>query len=100
MEKNSNDVPDGQLGDWLDRIPEEVQDAGEEYAKATETFNRAKTKRDQKKENLVELMLEHDVRRFPYRDGKKVFELDETQTVKIKKRTVDDSDGPTAFDKE
>jgi hypothetical protein len=95
------EAPDGQLGDWLDQIPEEVQNAGEKYATAREAFNRAKSQMDGAKEVLIDTMEEHGVKRFPFRDGQKVFELDESTTVKIKKRTVDgtdDSQGATALD--
>ena len=62
----------GQLGDWLDEVPDAVQDAADEYDKAhTTAKSNAQGKLNTAKENLIENMRLHGIKKVRIRNGEK-----------------------------
>lgn len=78
-------APSGQLGDWLDKIPESVASAAESYDKAHSKAQKAKGELNTAKENLIEKMIETGCKRCPIRNGEKFLELQEREAVKYAK---------------
>lgn len=77
--------PKGQLGDWLDDIPEAVQKAADEYDKAHTDAQKAKGKFNTAKQNVIDKMREHKVKRVPIRNGEKFLVFRAKDGVVIKK---------------
>lgn len=78
-------VPDGQLADWQEEVPEAVQDAVDEYVKSLRIKNKATEKLNSRKEVVIETMKEHDVDHVRIDEGKKVLMLSEMDILKIEK---------------
>lgn len=104
MAKRSAKNGDGLLGDWLDDVPEAVQEAADAYDKAHAAKTRADGKCNTAKENVIAAMKEHNVPKCRIRNGEKVLELSSMDKVRIRKpeaSTDADSNGDaegTAFD--
>jgi len=64
-------TPKGQLGDWLDKVPEAVQEAADDYDKAHTAKSKAQGKLNTAKENLIAAMRAHGVRKVRIRNGDK-----------------------------
>lgn len=91
--KDEKTIPPGQLGDWLDKIPEAVKDAAEEYDKLFSQRSKLNGKLNTAKENVIQAMKDEKCDRCPVRNGAKVLVLDETKKVVYetpKKQDVDD----------
>lgn len=78
-------APKGQLGDWLDEIPDEVAEAAEAYDAAHTAAQKAKGELNTAKDNLIEKMVETGCKRCPIRNGEKYLELQEREAVKYAK---------------
>lgn len=78
-------VPNGQLGDWLDEIPEEVAKAAEKFDAAHTKAQKAKGDLNSAKDALIETMIETGCKRCPIRNGEKFLELQEVEKVKYAK---------------
>ncbi len=76
----------GQLGDWLDEVPEEVQAAADAYETAHKAKAKAVGKFNTARDNVIEKMKETGTKRVPIRNGEKFLRLDEQDVVKIEKR--------------
>ncbi len=83
--KAARAVPAGQLGDWQDEIPEEVQSAADAYDAAHTAKSKAAAKLNTAKDSLIESMKANDVRRVRIRNGEKFLELGATDKVSYKK---------------
>ncbi len=78
-----------------------VREAADEYVKAKRAKARALAKMNDRKERLIELMQEHDVKSVKIDDGDKVLELDDTVKLKITKPKPAENDGDgTIFDED
>lgn len=78
-------IPAGQLGDWQEEIPDEVQKAADAYDAAHTAKSKAYAKLNTAKDSLVESMKEHGVQRVRIRNGEKFLELGATDKVSYKK---------------
>lgn len=85
MTEATKKPPKGQLGDWLDDIPESVAEAAEVYDRTHTAAQKAKGKLNAAKENLIAAMVETGCKRCPIRNGEKFLELEETEKVKFAK---------------
>lgn len=79
------DVPVGQLGDWGDKYPEAVQTAADDYDKAHTAKGKAQGKLNTAKDNLIDRMKEHGVKRVRIRNGEKFLVVDSTDKIKYEK---------------
>lgn len=73
--------PKGQLGDWLDEVPEAVQDAADEYDKAHSAKTKAQGKLNTAKDTLIEKMREAGVKKVRIRNGEKILKLSEMDKI-------------------
>lgn len=88
-------MPDGQLGDWGDDVPQAVQEAADLYEEALLACNRMREARDAKKDSLIFQMKKHDVERVRIRNGEKIITLTDEPKVKVgkAKKKKDEDDG-------
>ena len=91
IEEASGEVPPGQLGDWLDEVPENVQAAADEYEKAHREYQNKKAALNTAKENVIALMRESGCKRCSVRNGEKVLVYDTSEKVKLEARKRDDA---------
>ncbi len=77
--------PAGQLGDWLEDIPDEVQKAADAYDAAHTAKSKAAGKLNTAKDSLIESMKANDVRRVRIRNGEKFLVIDTKDGVKYEK---------------
>ena len=75
----------GQLGDWLEEVPEDVQEAADERMRTLRAKNKATEKYNSAQEACMQAMKEHDVKRIRIDDGKKWLVYDEKGTLKTEK---------------
>lgn len=75
----------GQLGDWLDEIPEDVQAAADAYDKAHTDAQKAKAKFNTARETVITKMKDKKVNRVPIRNGEKFLVYRKKDGVVIKK---------------
>lgn len=59
--ESGKSIPEGQLGDWMDEVPEDVQKAGDDYYKARQELAKATSKRDARKDQFIAAAREHGV---------------------------------------
>lgn len=85
MAATTEKAPKGQLGDWLDPIPEAVSEAAEAYDKAHSKAQKVKGELNTAKETLIEKMIQTGCKRCPIRNGEKFLELQEREAVKYAK---------------
>jgi len=85
-------TPAGQLADWLDEIPGEVQAAADVYEKAMSAKNKSTGKFNTSRDNLIDAMKSTGCKRCPIRGGASVIELVEDDKVRVKKREENDAD--------
>lgn len=78
-------IPKGQLGDWGDEVPEDVQDAADAYDKAHTSKSKATAKLNSARDNLVENMRAGSIRRVRIRNGEKCLVVDSTDRIKYEK---------------
>ena len=90
--KAASKPPAGQLGDWLDDVPDEVLALAEVYDKAHTAKSKASAKLNTAKDNLIAGMEEHECPRCPIRNGSKHLVLDESKSIKYKKPQSRDDD--------
>ena len=83
--KRAAAAPAGQLGDWLDEIPPEVQKLADAYDAAHTAKSKAQAKLHTAKDSLIESMKENDCRKVRIRNGEKFLELGATDKVSYKK---------------
>lgn len=101
MAKATKDAPAGQLGNWLDDVPEEVQELADAYDKAHTAKSNALGKLNTARDNLIAKMKETGCKRCPIRNGDKFLELEQDAKVRIKKpkdKQDAESNGRTALD--
>ena len=75
----------GQLGDWLEEIPEDVQNAADAYDKAHTAKSKADGKLNTAKESLIDKMRERKIKRVRVRNGAKFLVLGATAKVVYEK---------------
>jgi len=78
-------TPKGQLGDWLEEVPEAVQEAADAYDKAHTAKSKADGKLNTAKERLIDTMKEHGTPRVRVRNGAKTLVLGATDKVTYEK---------------
>jgi hypothetical protein len=83
--KKAAAAPKGQLGDWLEQIPEEVQKLADAYDAAHTSKSKASAKLNTAKDSLIESMKEHGCSKVRIRNGEKFLELGATDKVCYKK---------------
>lgn len=71
----------GQLGDWLDKVPKHIQDAADEYDAAHRAKTKAQGKLNTAKEKLIEKMKKYKVPKVRVRNGEKWLRIDATDKV-------------------
>ena len=91
--KKAAAAPNGQLGDWLEQIPEEVQKLADAYDAAHTSKSKASAKLNTAKDSLIESMKEHGCSKVRIRNGEKFLVLDVKDGVKYQK-----PEEPTARD--
>lgn len=74
-------TPKGQLGDWLEEVPEAVQEAADAYDKAHTAKSKASGKLNTAKESLIEKAKAHGCKRVPVRNGAKFLVISATDKV-------------------
>lgn len=77
--------PRGQLGDWTDTIPEDVQEAADAYDSAHKAAQNAKAKFNSARDRVIEKMREKKIKRVPIRNGEKFLVYRAKDGVVIKK---------------
>jgi hypothetical protein len=87
-------APNGQLGDWQDSVPEEVQTAADEFDKAHTAKGKAAGKLNTAKDNLVATMRANGVESVRIRNGEKRLVIGSTDKINYKKPAAkpEDSD--------
>lgn len=83
----SEEIPKGQLGDWRDKVPKEVQDAVDEYMQLYRDANKARLLKNAAEDRCKAVMREHGVERVPIDElGKYLVasEITKLKTQKIK----------------
>jgi len=89
------------IPETFDPVPDEVQDAADDYVEAKREQAAWREKTNGRKELLIEKMREHDVTELDIDDGEKRIVLEEGVKVKIKKKSdpkPDTSDADEAFE--
>jgi hypothetical protein len=79
------EAPTGQLGDWLEEIPPEVQKCADAYDAAHTAKSKAQAKLNTAKESLIDSMKEHGCKKVRIRNGEKFLELGATDKIAYKK---------------
>lgn len=90
QEPGSEEIPKGQLGDWRDKVPKEVQDAVDEYMQLYRDANKARLLKNAAEDRCKAVMREHGVERVPIDElGKYLVaaEVTKLKTQKIKEET-------------
>lgn len=83
--KRAKAAPVGQLGDWLEEIPEEVQKCADAYDSAHTAKSKAQGKLNTAKDSLIESMKANNCSRVRIRNGETFLELGATDKVSYKK---------------
>lgn len=84
MAKNKQSVPDGQLGDWLEEVPDDLQASADAVANAREKFNKANKDKDTAEENLKQSFRDNPEStrvRVETKQGPKVYRRRDVLTV-------------------
>lgn len=89
-EPESEEIPKGQLGDWKDKIPKQVQEAADEYVKTFREANAAREKKNAAMDRCIAVMREHGVPRIRIDEGGKFLVCEDI--VKLKTETVKEQD--------
>lgn len=93
--ETSSEVPPGQLGDWLPKVPEEVAEAAGEFDKAHSAQSKAAAKLKGAKEALIEKAKAAGCEVVPIRNGKKLLRIkpgDEKIVYEAPKKKPGDDD--------
>ncbi len=77
--------PKGQLGDWLEEVPEEVQEAADAYDKAHTAKTKTQGKLNSAKDILIDVMREHKVDKVRIRNGEKLLTISATDKITYEK---------------
>jgi hypothetical protein len=85
MAKKAKAIPAGQLGDWQDEIPEEVQKCADAYDSAHTAKSKAQAKLNTAKDSLIESMKANNCPRVRIRSGEKFLVLDVKDGVRYEK---------------
>lgn len=82
---------DGEIGD---KVPEEVQEAVDDYMTALRAKNKAQGKVNEAMEAAIESMRSHSIERVLIDNGQKVLVLEDKPKLKTEKRKSPDEEGP------
>lgn len=74
-----------QLGDWLDEVPDAVQDAADDYDKAHTAKNKAQGKLNTAKENLIAKMRANGITKVRIRNGEKFLKISALDKITYQK---------------
>ena len=69
--ESEESVPKGQLGDWREKVPEEVQKATEDYVASLRDANKAREAMNNAKSQCLAVMDEHNIDSVPIDEGGK-----------------------------
>ena len=84
-EPESGEIPKGQLGDWRDKVPKEVQDAVDEYMQLYRDANKARLLKNAAEDRCKAVMREHGVERVPIDELGKYLVASEVTKLKTQK---------------
>ncbi len=90
--ETDDDIPPGQLGDWLAKVPKKVREAGDEFGKALTAKNKAKAKHDAARDRLIDLMRDTGTERTAIRGGTHVVIYQEKEGIKVESVGAKDDD--------
>lgn len=79
------EVPPGQLGDWKEVLPKEVQDAVDDYVECMREANEARGRKNAARDKCIEMMEAHEIERVPIDDGGKFLVCENVQKLKTEK---------------
>ena len=83
--KKKQSSPKGQLGDWLEEVPEDVQDAADSYDKSHSAKSKADGKMNTARDALVDLMNKNKVLKVSIRNGAKKLVLTVNEKISYEK---------------
>jgi hypothetical protein len=86
--EESEVIPKGQLGDWGDKIPQEVQDAADEYVASLREANKAREQKNAAEDRCIAKMREHGVPRIRIDEGGKFLVCEDV--IKLKTQKIKD----------
>ena len=75
----------GQLGDWLEEVPEDVQDAADAFDKSHSAKSKADGKMNTARDTLVDLMNKNKVTKVSIRNGAKNLVLKVNEKISYEK---------------
>lgn len=78
----SGPVPAGQLGDWQDVLPKEVQDAVDKYVELMREANALREQKNAAKEACIEAMSNHAIDRVKIDEGGKYLVCESVMRLK------------------
>ena len=89
----SGPIPPGQLGDWKEVLPKEVQDAVDKYIDLMRESNSLREQKNAAKEACIEAMQNHEIERVRIDEGGKYLVCESVMQLKteIAKVQGDDS---------
>lgn len=93
-DEESGPIPPGQLGDWKEVLPKEVQDAVDKYIEAMREANALREQKNAAKLACIEAMQNHEIERVKIDDGGKYLVCESVMRLKTEsaKGQDDDSD--------
>ena len=94
VDDESGPIPAGQLGDWKEVLPKEVQDAVDKYIDAMRESNAMREQKNAAKEACIEAMSNHEIERVRIDEGGKYLVCESVMRLKTEsaKGQGDDSD--------
>ena len=92
--KASDELQQERIPETYDPVPAEVEEAANEYLEAKRALAEWRETMNGRREHLIGMMIEHDIRELDIDDGEKKLILDERHHVLIKaKKKVEHSEG-------
>lgn len=79
------EVPAGQLGDWKEVLPKEVQDAVDDYVECMRETNEARGRKNAAKDKCIDMMEANEIERVPIDDGGKFLVCENVRKLKTEK---------------
>ncbi len=87
-EPESEEIPKGQLGDWGDKIPKDVQDAADEYIQSLREANKARENKNAAEDRCKLAMRANGIERIRIDEGGKFLVVEDV--VKLKTQKIKD----------
>ncbi len=93
VEVEGESVPAGQLGDWLEKVPAEVQEAADEYVGFKREKQKAHESMNAARDRCIKKMKEHGVPKVRIDDGEKYLVCVDEAKLKTEKLKGQGADG-------